>query len=457
MKNTAASFLFLLAGLLVLSIFILQPAHSQTFDLGGRTIRIENPLDQTTPFSPLDEPTWGEPDARLKAHIEEVEEKFNCEIEIFWGAWGDERTEEIASNVLAGEPHADVYRTLPHNQVPWASLAMDGILLPLDDVIDLEEWRNSLPFMHQPQAFGREIQGQVYTFTGELQPITEQIMIAFNHEIFDREGLPSPYELVDEGNWTWETFREIAEQAARDTTGDGEIDQYGAGAWQIGGDWHPTEVGIVDWAIANSGSLAREDDGREVVSFHEPEFIDAIDFWKGLFEDNVASQEYWGPEGNVAMTVTAPHTLDYDFWEDDVEVGLVPLPKGPEAEGFVFPRGIGHGADAAMPVTEEEPRAVLEVVDALWQLTDTYRDIEEYEQQFFSHLEMLVHDRESMDTLEMALEQPDPWNFHYQYIYTNEDYTEAILEAITPEASTTTVLSGSQPAVQSFVDDLFDQ
>jgi len=45
--------------------------------------------------------------------------------------------------------------------------------------------------------------------------------------LFDRLGLPDPYMLQENGDWTWEKFAEIAQMATRDEDGDGENDLWG--------------------------------------------------------------------------------------------------------------------------------------------------------------------------------------------------------------------------------------
>jgi len=54
---------------------------------------------------------------------------------------------------------------------------------------------------------------------------------AYNADMFKEAGLPSPYEIQKQGNWTQEKFIEVAKKLTQDTNGDGVPDQYGFGGW----------------------------------------------------------------------------------------------------------------------------------------------------------------------------------------------------------------------------------
>jgi multiple sugar transport system substrate-binding protein len=54
-----------------------------------------------------------------------------------------------------------------------------------------------------------------------------QIFVAYNKSLAEREGLPNLAELYKNGQWTWDKFIELAAQVTKDTNGDGTVDQYG--------------------------------------------------------------------------------------------------------------------------------------------------------------------------------------------------------------------------------------
>lgn len=441
---------------LALAICAAGVASAADWDLGGRTIRINNRNMNITPFLPRGEGNWGDPDGRLQAHIESVEEMFNVKIE-FVTIPGGERMQAIASGILAGDAPADVFIGLNQDQIDVNTLAAQGLLHPVDEYID-SAWIDGMPAMYRAQAVALPLQGRTYGFTGEFFYQTEQMVVAFNKEIIEQEGLPNPYDLYFSGDWTWDAFREIAYAATQDTTGDGEIDRWGASAWQINDTGWAVGIGIVDWAMSNGGVLARIVDGRLEYTFHEDPVVEAIDFWKELFADNVARRGYIGQNGDVALVVTAVHTLAYDNMRDlPFDWGIVPLPKGPNADEHTAPRGIGMGAGSAIPVSEEQPEAVLEVVKSLMLLTAPYNNREEQENRFYGQLEGIVYDRESYEVLQWVVVNAAPWNTDFQLVYGSSPYREAMAAAWDPDANTGAVLAETRPAIQAVIDELLGQ
>ncbi len=63
----------------------------------------------------------------------------------------------------------------------------------------------------------------------------------YNADMFKEAGIPSPYEIQKQGNWTQEKFIEIAGKITKDIDGDGVPDQYGCmfGGWGYREDFFP--------------------------------------------------------------------------------------------------------------------------------------------------------------------------------------------------------------------------
>ena len=53
------------------------------------------------------------------------------------------------------------------------------------------------------------------------------MFVAYNKDLFEREGLPDLYELYLDGEWTWDMATEIAVKATQDIDGDGVVDIWG--------------------------------------------------------------------------------------------------------------------------------------------------------------------------------------------------------------------------------------
>ena len=62
---------------------------------------------------------------------------------------------------------------------------------------------------------------------GFVRPWTGTMMCYYNVDMFNDYGVKTPKEYFLEGNWTWDTFKEVMVQMTKDTNGDGKIDTYG--------------------------------------------------------------------------------------------------------------------------------------------------------------------------------------------------------------------------------------
>ena len=62
---------------------------------------------------------------------------------------------------------------------------------------------------------------------GVIYPWTGMQICYYNKSMFERYGVKTPKEYLDEGNWTWETFMTCMEAMTKDLDSDGEIDTYG--------------------------------------------------------------------------------------------------------------------------------------------------------------------------------------------------------------------------------------
>ena len=79
--------------------------------------------------------------------------------------------------------------------------------------------------------------------------------------MFKEAGLPSLYDLIESGEWTWEKMREIAAALVADTDGDGQIDRYGVGGMFPN---HSPWNTLVPVLATNEVQLTAEVNGRVV-------------------------------------------------------------------------------------------------------------------------------------------------------------------------------------------------
>ncbi len=331
-----------------------------TYDFGGRTFRIGSYYDMTP------DPNKGALEAALAERIAEVESKYNCKIE-FVDLGGDYVADYVTS-VLAGDPVCDVGYVITHKLLP--SLIEGGIAYPLSelDALDLSEYKWRADVVEAGTYKGKQ-------YAMLLKDPEIRYGIFWNKTLFDKYGLPSLYDLVDKGEWTWDKFQEIANLGNQDTDGDGEIDLYGFNAREN-----------LAWCFLYSdGAYVCEKTADGIkVDLSDPKVVEAL---TGLqtFTQNVKfrdaidwSYEGWDSfikdfrDGKYCMCleefwISYAYLNKEDGMQDDW--GWVPFPKGPSAKGWSC-YGKENGARFILNGVEN-PQDVALVYDLITDLADT--------------------------------------------------------------------------------------
>ncbi|MFC5651905.1 ABC transporter substrate-binding protein [Paenibacillus solisilvae] len=291
-------------------------------ELAGRTIKISAWWDGTP------KPDSDSSIARI-AKTKEVEAKYGVKIE-YVNVPFDQYQAKFTTTVLAGQPFADIVRL----QYDWALVAsLKDQLLKLNDYTNIDD----------SKLFGKAypLKGEDYGFDGK-NPINDQ-GVFYNRDLFKKLGLTDPQEIFDQGNWTWDTFEDLAKKATQDTNNDGKPDTYGWSGWNFE---------TAQFLIASNGSAVSDDvEGKEMIS--DPKTIEALDFLNKMYNvdhvvkvkkgdvNNWEERVTFG-DGDVAMTY-AFGWLNGEYKGKKIDYGYVPFPKGPQATDYVNPvTGGGH-------------------------------------------------------------------------------------------------------------------
>jgi len=311
-------------------------------DLGGRTIS----LSAWWPLAPDPETIEGQ---EQLARIAEVEKNYNVKIEFQEPLAWDEVNQKFIMSVLDGKPFADIIRL----QWDWAlPAAINGQLQKFGDYYDPNTFKALRP---SPLLLGEQYGFQAY------DP-TDASGIFFNRDIIEQLGLKSPHEYVREGNWTWDTFTELAKAATRDTNNDGVNDYWGLAGWA-----HDFSI----FAVASNGSkIVFEEEAREGLS--DPRTMAAYDWMRQLyFDDKVwyaidTPANYSERENNPFTQGNILFTAGWLWMQDsfnEVNLGFVPFPIGPSGSGFVSSNDAGN--TWFIPAFIEDVGNVLRVFDEI--------------------------------------------------------------------------------------------
>ncbi len=395
-----------------------------------------------------------------RAWLQEVEDMFNVKI-AFASAPRNRYIPEVMTAMIAGEPPGDIF-WVRHDFT--LRLAAQGVLYPLDGIIN-DEYYQRIPEVYQNKEF-YELLGTPYAFssndrwTREGVPFNTPTGIAWNKEIFTELDLPDLYELQESGDWTYEALIDIAIQATRDTTGDGDIDQWGIAGYSGGIHWHQ----LLMTMVSNDANWVRIIDGKATVSITDPEFIDALQLWQDLVNvhgvvPSMEGRTVFG-EGRLAMLFGDMAALQTAQNSDLVQDwGWVYFPKGPNAKDYVAYAHMFHVASLGHHV--ENPEALVELASALFRSSDPYmlHPKDEFLDRGLEKLALDGHitDRESMETFRRMYRSMGTLPFFREFFVLQDGIGEAVLGIRNGTVFPAAAMAELQPAMQAALDEYLGQ
>lgn len=232
------------------------------------------------------------------------------------------------------------------------SLADQGGLLPLDPYMEAAGWDMSDPGYGRFYDFAAQsfvFDGMLYGMPGAVNPFA----IAYNKDLFVEAGIPTPLELSERGEWTWDTFLESAKAL---TSGVGADRVYG-----YGNSWRAWNIAMRIWQ--NGGDFWNAD--KTATRIHEPAATDAIQWFFDLhLEHGVAPEMVSTADdptsgfvaGNIAMIDQGPAGRGA-FNDVPFEFELAPMPSSVRSASWA------GGGSLVMPVGQDHPEAAFDFME----------------------------------------------------------------------------------------------
>ncbi|NLH13575.1 MAG: extracellular solute-binding protein [Firmicutes bacterium] len=388
-----------------------------SLDFGGKTITFL----YFDPTNVLDEDV-----------LAEAQQRFNFTFRYEVVGW-DEYVEMAMARLLAGDSEYDVWMM---GQPHFVQLVGNNALLAADDILP-EGYYDDADSTVVQRVNSLKVKGKTYAFYTWQNVLNDMVFWVFNKDIFEREGLPDPYELYDKGEWTWDTVEKIALQATKDTDNDGEIDQYGIG-----------EMRTLFTLIPNEAKTVELVDGKYVFAFNKPEALAAINLvyrWRTLLK---ISQGTWDISEFSAGTRAMTGIIGWQFWNlrnTDINYGVVPLPKGPNATKYRFP--IDKVSMFYLPANSKEPEKLIALVKYLSPTAERLQ-----QGMFDEWIPMWVRDEKSAMIMYDAIE-----NWEGEFDIMEGTLTIPLDPVFNGEKSAAAYIDEIYPQIQSQIDDLFKQ
>lgn len=281
---------------------------------------------------------WGDP-GELPPNYEVIEafeaKHPDIKIEVQHAPWGSYF--DRLQTQMAGGTAPDVMFL---NNIP--SYASRGVLMPLDDLIERDDFDTSTYLEGLLDVFSHD--GQIYGFARD----NDTNVLYYNKNLFDEAGIEYPNE-----KWQWGDLRNAA-KALTVTDGRGRTTQYGLALEK---NRYP------QWIYQNGGKIVDDPLAASEFYMDSPEATEAIDFIADMIleDESVPSfdamQELGSTTelfstGRVAMVMTnaarIPTFLDASF-----DWNVAPLPAGPNGARANSLGGAGYVISSTTEHTDE--------------------------------------------------------------------------------------------------------
>ncbi|MGN1305243.1 MAG: ABC transporter substrate-binding protein [Oscillospiraceae bacterium] len=257
--------------------------------------------------------------------LELFETKYGGKVEWIPTTW-ENRYNDLSTNVLGGSS-PDLFPAQEFDTFP--SKVIDGMFEPFDDYLDFDSdlWSEGCKQLAELHVIG----GKHY-----VAPVAtdSKCLMIYNKKTIEENSLPDPVELLDEGNWTWDTFRQMCLDYC-----DREEDKFAYDSW-----YFETQF-ILTTGTAPIGM----ENGKVVNNISSSAVERAENFMYNLKKDdlplpkaefNWTEQPFRISEGKTLFWPCATWAL----WEADLskfgepgEIMFVPMPKDPEADKYYLP------------------------------------------------------------------------------------------------------------------------
>ncbi len=419
-------------------------AAAPKFNLGGRTITISTYNDLSGYFK----------DGNGRGRIELVEKMFNCKVVLAPLLPWDGGPEKIITSVAAGTPEGDMF-LINNRWIP--QLASAGAIMAMDKVLDNAYYKTLPPPHDKMRETYSSYKGK--TWAACLKGSTDRNIDMgsgqgwfYNRDMVKAAGLETPNDLQKKNQWTWDKMREYAKKLTKDTTGDGTIDVWGTclrlDPWPI-----DTEMAV----YSNGGALLRYTGGKYVFALNEAQGIQALQLMRDMVNvdksvlvgDKANNREEF-VAGRVAMIRNDLFAIPADAPNLKFDWGWVFFPKGPRGQ-YVNPV---WGMDiVVLPVGEKDPRAVVEVASALFEVTADYRDLTKYTNDILGNFTAFVKDKSSLDTIAQMLAKPRLWDYIANDAKQHDLIDKAMVDSVFGPKSPKAVVDEIAPQVQAVIDD----
>ena len=274
---------------------------------------------------------------------------------------------DALNSILAGDDAYDLI--FAHSRAAF-TYAVQGAAYNVNDIesihLDKPWWSNDI-------KNSCNVNGYLYVLDGDIttQGLGNAMSMFFNKNLFDELGFDYPYELVKDGEWTFDEFAYLAKKGGKDLDGDGVItpenDRFGF----VTPEW---EAPINILYTGGQKIYDKNEEGKLELTLYSNKTVDIFaDFFNLLENEACFLQETEGPnkyngtnpftDGRAMIyTSTLSSAKGYRNMEDDF--GIIPYPKFDEDDEYATVIN-GHAHLIVIPNTVEDVERTGAITEAL--------------------------------------------------------------------------------------------
>ena len=294
---------------------------------------------------------------------QEVASRYNVSFSVTESSNSNYDTDAL-NTILAGDDAYDLI--LPHVRASF-KYALSGALMNWHDIASIDL---SKPWWVKDLQNSCTVNGKLYVMDGDLsiQSLRCINCLLFNKKLFDEIGIDYPYDMVKNGEWTFDEFAKIVRQGGQDLNGDGlrmpEDDRYGV----VAGEWD------MSMAVLYTGGQRIFDigeDGLPYLSLYSEKTVDIFDTYFDLMDSDDAFlmvKDHYEPldmfrnDRTLMRDVTWKVIQGYRDMESDF--GVIPYPKFSKDDDYATIVNAGS-ALLCIPTTVTDPERTGTIIEAL--------------------------------------------------------------------------------------------
>ena len=299
-----------------------------------------------------------------------VSEDLDIDIVVIDGGVYDNVSSELIRQVTAND---DDYDMFTGHKVAFMNCATGNYLYDLNqiDTLDLTK-----PYWDQACREDLSLMGKNFMMTGDIDPASMLISacFVFNKKLNKELGKTEPYELVDNGQWTLDTYLAQVQDVSQDLNSDGVFsyadDMFSNTIWSLDG-------GFSLFYGAGGKFVTINEVGEPELTYNSEH---VIGIYEKLYQAVVTENAFWLPVSEISnyginysiftggralycdITLSKITTMLADM---ETDYGIVPVPKYDEAQKEYLSFVNGASPFVMVAQTEKDLDFVGSVLEAM--------------------------------------------------------------------------------------------